>query len=204
MSVDPLEPPTPLPLDIPYIDPLAPSAPELTFAAPLAPLAALEDELAALPWGGLGIAAKFRFAEVIAVVGAEIETEIPVRLMSEPMTWTPPAAPHAAIPPPIASIEMLCRAFMDTDIPFMETPFRPLLLIEEGVLREMSARLLTLVWPMLCRLVPSVDVSRMFSALTLKLRVSIETVSAVCLITLSPIMPLTRVVMVVPSMVMDC
>lgn len=179
VSGAPLEPPAPLPLLIPYAEPLALRAPELTFAAPLAPLAALEDELAALPCGGLGTAAKLRFAEVMDVVGAAIDTDSPVMLMSEPMIWTPPAAPHAAIPPPIASMLMLCIAFIDTDMPLSVMPLRPLLLIDPGLLSEISDRLLTLVCPMLCREVPVVEVSRMLSALTRKLRASIDTVSEV-------------------------
>ena len=49
VSGAPLVPPAPLPLLIPCAAPLALRAPELTLAAPLAPLAALEEELAALP-----------------------------------------------------------------------------------------------------------------------------------------------------------
>lgn len=150
------------------------------------------------------MAAKFRFAEVIAVVGAEIDTERPVMLMSEPMIWTPPAAPQAAIPPPIASIEMLCMAFIETDIPLSVMPLRPLLLIDPGLLSEISDRLLTLVCPMLCKEVPVVEVSRMLSAFTLKLRASIDTVSEVWVMTLSPCWPLTLVVILTPSIVIDC
>ena len=141
---------------------------------------------------------------MIEVVGAEIETETPVRLMSDPRSCTPVAPPTTVTPPPTASMVTLCIALRDTDRPFKLTPFRPDALTDPGELSDRSARLDTLVCPMLCMLVPSVDVMRMFSACTENVRASIETASAVWVMTLSPWAPLTRVVSLTPSIVIDC
>ena len=81
---------------------------------------------------------------------------------------------------------MLCIAFIETDIPLSVTPLSPLALTDPGVVSEMSDRLDTLVCPMLCREVPVVDVSRMLFAFTLKVCASMDTESAVWVITLSP------------------